>query len=81
LKTSSLPLFSSVSLFILIDAGKNDGVSAVAHAGIGIPPPSPGRRQASDGTLARESMSQYTKPPVPKLFGTGELISWLNQQA
>jgi len=40
-------LFSSVSLFVLIDAGKNDGVSAVAHADIGIP----ARRHLVEGGL------------------------------
>ena len=49
--------------------------SAVAHAGIGI---SPARRGLTKGgyqyALAGKSMPQYTKPPVPRLFGTGTSI-------
>src|SRR5690348_1578677 len=81
LKTSSLSLFSSVSLFVLIDAGKTTP-SAVAHAAIGVPVRRhPGQRRAADATLDSESNVAVQKLPAPRLFGTGALISWLDQQA
>jgi hypothetical protein len=68
------------SLFVLIDAGKDDAFGggacwhrlprhAVAYAKV-----------AADASLARESMPQYTTLPVPRLFGTGSVDSLANSR-
>jgi hypothetical protein len=66
LRTSSLSLFSSVSLFILIDAGKNDGVRPWC---IGIPARRhPRRRRAADRPSDRESKCRVHKTASPEAF-------------